>query len=241
VLVISRPAMARLKPRAMDGNTRCGDPRHTRCTPEGLTRKRKGEREMEYIDERANGALAMAGFGAAVAAAAGSGAVATPKSGATREWYDSLDKPPFTPPRWVFPVAWTTLYTLMAASAYRVWRAPDSPARTRALALWGTQLAANAAWSPLFFAARNPKAALADLGVLLPTIAAYTAEARKVDPASAWMMAPYLAWVGFAGVLNAEIVRRNRDDGGFTLPERAEPAARTPGIPADVPLEAVMP
>jgi len=165
---------------------------------------------MHYLEERDGSAWAMAGFGAAVTAAAGSGAIATPKSGETREWYDALDKPPFTPPRWAFPVAWTTLYTLMAASAYRVWRAPDSPARTRALALWGTQLAANAAWSPLFFAARNPGAAMADLSVLLPAIAAYTNEARKVDGASAWMMAPYLAWVSFAGLLNAEIVRRNR-------------------------------
>jgi len=187
---------------------------------------------MEYLDERHGSAWAMAGFGAAVAAAAGSGAAATPRSGAAKEWYDALDKPPFTPPKWVFPVAWTALYTLMAASAYRVWRAPGSPARTRALALWGTQLAANAAWSPLFFAARKPGAAMAALGVLLPAIAAYTNEARKVDAKAAWMMAPYLGWVSFAGVLNGEIVRRN-------------PAGRVPsrreGVPADVPLEAVMP
>ena len=41
------------------------------------------------------------------------------------------------------------------------------------------------------------------------SLAAYTAVARKVDTGAAWMMVPYLAWVGFASALNEEIVRLN--------------------------------
>ncbi|HET7461394.1 MAG TPA: TspO/MBR family protein [Longimicrobium sp.] len=152
---------------------------------------------------------ALAGFGAAVVGAAVAGSLFTPRGGRTRAWYDALDKPSFTPPKWAFPVAWTALYTMIAASGYRVWRGPDSPARSRALALWRAQLGLNAAWTPLFFGAKNPEVALGDIGLLLPAIAAYANEARKVDAAAGWLMAPYLGWVGFATALNTGIVRRN--------------------------------
>lgn len=151
--------------------------------------------------------ISAAGFAAATAAAAFLGSRFTP-SGNIGRWYDSLDKPPFTPPNATFPIVWTTLYVLMAISAYRVWNAEGNE-RTRAIALWGIQLALNAAWSPIFFGARRPELALVDLVALLGAIAAYTNQARRIDKPAAWMMAPYLVWVAFAGVLNAEIARRN--------------------------------
>jgi tryptophan-rich sensory protein len=90
-----------------------------------------------------------------------------------------------------------------------VWRGAPGPARTRALALWGTQLALNAGWSAVFFGARRPRAALVEIGALLASIAGYAAAARKVDRPAAWLVAPYAAWTAFAAVLNAGIVRRN--------------------------------
>jgi tryptophan-rich sensory protein len=44
---------------------------------------------------------------------------------------------------------------------------------------------------------------------MFAAITAYTAAARKVDRPAAWLMSPYLAWVAFATLLNAEIVRLN--------------------------------
>jgi tryptophan-rich sensory protein len=120
-----------------------------------------------------------------------------------------LRKPPFNPPPAVFGPVWTALYALMSWSAYRIWRQAPSPGRTRALALWATQLGLNGLWSPLFFGKHRPRTALVDLIGLAAAIAAYIKVAAKVDRAAAALMAPYLAWVGFAGVLNAEIVRRN--------------------------------
>ena len=149
----------------------------------------------------------MLGFAGACAGAALLGARANASS---RRWYRSLAKPPFNPPDGVFAPVWTGLYALMTASAYRVWWSPASPARSRALRWWAAQLAANAAWSPLFFGARRPRAALADMGVLMVALALYTRSAAVVDRPSAWMMAPYGAWVGFAALLNEELVRRNR-------------------------------
>jgi tryptophan-rich sensory protein len=151
--------------------------------------------------------MALGAFAGLTGLAALAGSWATRRG--LQRWYPRLDKPRFTPPRWVFGPVWSGLYALMAGSAWRVWRLPSSPRRTRALAWWGTQLALNAAWSPLFFGARWPRAALADLALLLGATAGYTATVRELDRPAAWMMAPYLAWTGFAGVLNAEIARRN--------------------------------
>ncbi len=150
--------------------------------------------------------MALVGFAGAVAATALIGARVNRRN---KRWYRRLQKPSFSPPEWLFAPVWTALYALMVASAYRVWQQPESPARTRALALWGGQLAANAAWTPLFFEARRPDAALVDVGLLVAGLGAYVNEARKIDPQAAWLMAPYAAWSLFATALNEEIVRRN--------------------------------
>jgi benzodiazapine receptor len=146
-------------------------------------------------------------FGGATCVAAGLGAVAT--RGGRSVWYRTLSKPAGQPPRQVFAPVWTTLYGMMSVSAYRVFRGPPSLERSRALRLWWGQLALNAGWSPLFFGAHRPKLALADLAGTTVAVAEYTRTAAKVDRPAAWLMAPYLAWLGYAAWLNTGIVRKN--------------------------------
>ena len=148
--------------------------------------------------------------GAGVGLAAISGSVWSPARPSIQRWYRSLDKPPFTPPDPVFGAAWSILYTLVAASAWRVHRAPASPERDRAIQLWWAQLALNAAWTPIFFGRRALGAALVDALALAGTAAAYTVAARRVDRRAASLAVPYVAWTAFAAVLTASILRRNR-------------------------------
>jgi translocator protein len=152
--------------------------------------------------------LVLAGFGVVTAGAAWYGVRHT-RSAQRDSWYRKLDKPGFTPPDEVFPVVWTTLYAMIALSGWRIWCATPSSERNRALGLWIAQLAANARWSKLFFGQRRPFAALGDAIALERIIFSYIGAARKVDRAAAGMFVPYAAWVAFAGVLNAEIARRN--------------------------------
>jgi translocator protein len=125
-------------------------------------------------------------------------------------WYSALSKPVFTPPGWVFAPVWTALYALMALAVWRILRLPRStPGRGTALLIFFVQLAFNAAWSWMFFAARNPLLGLINIVpqfvVILATIVAF----HRLDRTAAWCLAPLAAWVAFASVLNFAIWRLN--------------------------------
>lgn len=144
-------------------------------------------------------------FLALVLSAATTGALFRPGA-----WYERLDKPPWTPPGWLFGPAWALLYVLMALAADRVWHATGGlPAAAAPIGLWALQLVFNALWSYFFFGLRRPGWALADLGLMWIAIAATIAVFAEIDVVAALMLAPYLAWVSFAGALNASILRRN--------------------------------
>ncbi len=160
--------------------------------------------------EHSRSLLGLVGFSAAVAIAAWYGSRKS-RSGNSHQWYRKLDKPSFTPPDQVFPIVWTGIYGLIAWSGWRVWSAPPSSARSRALRLWATQLASNARWTKLFFEKHRPDLSLRDSIGLEAAILGYIVQAGKVDAAAALAFVPYAAWVGFATVLNAEIARRNPD------------------------------
>ena len=117
-------------------------------------------------------------------------------------WYLGLDKPSWQPPAWLFGPVWTGLYALTAAATAKAMA--DAPTEAEALSierqLWAN-MALNAGWCWLFFTAKQPKAALAEILVLEASTLALARRAPAV--------APYAAWNGFATALNAAIVRRN--------------------------------
>jgi tryptophan-rich sensory protein len=127
----------------------------------------------------------------------GAGQVTAPN---IASWYSHLAKPSFNPPSWVFAPAWTALYVLIAVAAWRVWRVAGW--RAKGLALWLIQLALNFAWSFIFFGAHAPGAALADLVVLWLAIVVTLIIFWRAERIAGLLLAPYLAWVSFAGVLN---------------------------------------
>jgi translocator protein len=124
-------------------------------------------------------------------------------------WYRMLTRPAIAPPNWVFGPVWTLLYALMAFAAWRVWLTPPSPARSWALGLFLVQLALNLAWSWIFFREHAIGAALIEIAFLWIAIGVTTLAFSRVEPAAGWLMAPYLAWVSFATLLNAAFWRLN--------------------------------
>jgi tryptophan-rich sensory protein len=70
-------------------------------------------------------------------------------------------------------------------------------------------MATNAAWTPLFFGQKRPRAALLDIGGNVTSAASYAAAAGQIDRTAGLLMIPYVAWVGFASSINASVVRHN--------------------------------
>jgi tryptophan-rich sensory protein len=119
-------------------------------------------------------------------------------------------KPPLTPPGWVFPVVWTVLYALMGIGAARVWSAPKTQARSRGLNLFVAQLIINFFWSPIFFNARAYGLAFFWLLLLWALVFLMIREFRKVDKPAAFLQIPYLLWLTFAAYLNWVVWQMNR-------------------------------
>jgi translocator protein len=124
-------------------------------------------------------------------------------------WYPSLAKPSWTPSGATIGTVWTILYTLMAIAAWIVWRHNGVGGRRLPLAIYAVQLLLNAGWSALFFGLRSPGLALMEICVLWVAILATAESFWKISKPAGALMAPYLAWVSVAGILNAMIWRLN--------------------------------
>jgi translocator protein len=122
-------------------------------------------------------------------------------------FYAQLDKPAWAPPAGIFGPVWSVLYALMGVAAWMVWRSPGP--RKQALTLFVVQLAANALWSWLFFGWHRGAAAAGEVLVLLALIVWTVASFRRASAAAAWLLAPYLLWVGFASLLTWSVWQRN--------------------------------
>ncbi len=148
---------------------------------------------------------------AAVLGAARFGARYNPAPGQPRTalWYASLDKPSFTPPGAVIGAAWTGLDLLLCVAGYRLLTSPPSSQRQTALGLWGLSVSGLALWPYLFFGRRRPGESLAALGAMFTAACGAIVAAARVDRLAAAAIAPLVGWLGFAGLLNEEIWRRN--------------------------------
>lgn len=128
-------------------------------------------------------------------------------------WYAALTLPRLQPPGPVFGIAWTLLYSLQGVALSLLWRAPRGPQRQRALGLFALQFSLNLAWSPLFFLGHQLFAAMILIGLILAAAIAATLAAGRVDRVAAWLMTPYLVWLGFAFMLNWRIWQLNTPTG----------------------------
>jgi translocator protein len=121
-------------------------------------------------------------------------------------WYETLNKPAWNPPSWIFGPVWTMLYLMMAVAAWLAWKKAQG---RRVLLPYYIQLALNAAWTPVFFGLKQPGWALVVIILLWLAIAWTIFIFRSASRAAAWLLAPYLLWVSFATVLNFTLWRMN--------------------------------
>jgi benzodiazapine receptor len=126
-------------------------------------------------------------------------------------WYAALHKPWFNPPSWLFAPVWTIIYILIAIAAYQVWKHRDNTAAYKTtVAIYFIQLLLNFSWSIAFFGLHQVFGALIVILALLASIILNMVWFGRFSRTGAWLLLPYLLWVGFASVLNLNIYLLNR-------------------------------
>lgn len=140
-------------------------------------------------------------FLGACCAAAATGAMFSPG-----QWYRDLSKPSWTPPDWLFPLAWTVLYICSAVAATRVSVLGDS---AHAMGFWAFQIALNTLWTPVFFGLERIRAGALVLAFLWISVAGCMVTFFMVDALAGWLIVPYLVWVTIAGALNLSVWQLN--------------------------------
>ncbi len=140
-------------------------------------------------------------FLAACCAAAATGSMFPPGP-----WYRNLSKPPWTPPDWLFPLAWTTLYLASAYAATRVAMLDDN---AHAMGFWALQIALNTLWTPVFFGLERIRAGFVVLIFLWIAVFGTMLSFFQHDLIAGLLFVPYVIWVSVAGALNLAVWRLN--------------------------------
>jgi translocator protein len=172
-------------------------------------------RERRRYERRRSGgfspwaALAIAGGAVAVSALIGRRYSPDRSHSKIDRWYHGLEKPDATPPDPVFGVVWPLLEVFLATGGYRLLRAPRSPERDAAVALWLVNVAMIGGWTKIFFGERSLRGGAVGAAAMLGTGAAFVERASHVDGVAAATGVPFTAWVAFATALSEEIWRRN--------------------------------
>lgn len=143
-------------------------------------------------------------FFAACCAAAATGSLFP-----TGAWYESLKKPSWTPPNWLFPIAWTTLYLILSYVGMRAALSSDGQV---ALAFWALQGSLATLWTPVFFGLKRMKVAFAIMSVLWLAVLALVISFWVLESLLGMLLVPYLIWVSYAAALNFSVWRMNPNE-----------------------------
>ena len=124
-------------------------------------------------------------------------------------WYLRLRQPSWAPPDIAFGPAWTIIFGLTAWAGLTAWRASSRAVGETLLGMFALNGFLNLLWSFLFFRMHRPDWAGIEVLLLWASIAALIVVCWRRSRKAAFLLVPYLAWVTFAGILNAEVVRLN--------------------------------
>lgn len=125
--------------------------------------------------------------------------------------YQTVSRPPLSPPGWIFPVMWTILYILMGVSLYIVAESKTSNnEKSSAYRAFAMQLALNFIWSPIFFSLQNFLLAFTVLLAMWVAVLIMLVRFYKINKIAGLLQIPYLLWITFAGYLNLGIYLLNR-------------------------------
>ncbi|WP_310556311.1 TspO/MBR family protein [Flavobacterium sp.] len=121
-------------------------------------------------------------------------------------WYDTIIKPSWNPPGYLFGPVWTILYFLMAISLWIVWKSNSiKPMKQQAMLFFAAQLFLNFWWTILFFKLQCPLCAFIEIIVMIVLIFFTIFRFAEISKTAAWLLVPYISWVFFATILNYKL------------------------------------
>lgn len=124
-------------------------------------------------------------------------------------WYDTLNKPAFTPPSWVFAPAWTILYLMIFLSFMIFIMTKTMQDKTLGVSLFLVQLILNFLWSPVFFYWKNITLSFVIIILLLGFLLMTIINFYKISKWSAILLIPYFLWICYATYLNYGFMMMN--------------------------------
>lgn len=124
-------------------------------------------------------------------------------------WYSKLNKSILTPPNYVFPIAWSILYTLIGICGWLIWPNRSSNRLKFIKSAYITQLFLNWSWPPLFFRYHFTDISMVVLILMNIFVASIIYLSYNKIKLVSWLMIPYFAWILFASYLNFYICLNN--------------------------------
>ncbi len=129
-------------------------------------------------------------------------------SGSFAEKYAVMNKPPLSPPGWVFPIVWTLLYLMMGYASYLVQATGGRDAKD-AMSAYYVQLVLNFLWSIIFFRGQLYTLAIFELILLIAVVIIMVIRFSHVDERAGYLTLPYLIWLCYALYLNIGVAILN--------------------------------
>jgi translocator protein len=119
------------------------------------------------------------------------------------DWYNTIIKPSWNPPGYLFGPVWTILYFLIAISLWIIWKSDANEIlKKQAILFFAAQLFLNFWWTILFFKFQSPVAAFIEIIVMILLIIITIFRFSEISKTASWLLVPYISWVCFAALLN---------------------------------------
>lgn len=127
------------------------------------------------------------------------------------EWYDSLKKPWFNPPSWLFPIMWVIVskptQLLAVSKILKV-----SPVPWPTLAVYCAHLSLGDVWNQVFFGCQRIKLGAGVISTFYGVLLSSAKLFYDVDPDAGLLLLPTCGWVTVATALNLAIYRLNKEE-----------------------------
>lgn len=127
-------------------------------------------------------------------------------SGVISDWYNNLNQAPWTPPGFMFGLAWTMI---MICLAVYMAKALELTKTKKLLTIYGIQLILNISWNPIFFYYHLTVIGLIVISLLAIVVFLLYIRFNEIPKVYRILLLPYMIWIVIATSLNGYIVFMN--------------------------------